>query len=65
MQNGLDALSRLNRIDAVINRETREVSQCASKMARWGIGGRKRLLHSARKMVIEEVQAYLPGITPR
>ena len=63
MRNGLDALSRLNRIDAVINRETREVSQCASKMSRWGAGGRKRLLNSARERVIEEVQLYLPGVT--
>jgi len=62
MRNGLDALNRLNRIDAVINQETREVSQCASKMARWGVGGRKRLLHTARERVIEEVQLYLPGI---
>ncbi|KFD19688.1 KilA family DNA-binding protein [Tatumella ptyseos ATCC 33301] len=62
IRNGLDALNRLNRIDAVINRETREVSQCASKMARWGIGGRKQLLHTARERVIQEVQLYLPGM---
>ena len=63
MRNGLDAMSRLNKIDYVIDRESKEISQCASRMARWGAGGRKRLLNSARERVIEEVQLYLPGVT--
>lgn len=62
MRNGLDAMSRLNKIDYVIDRESKEISQCASRMARWGIGGRKRLLTSARERIIEEVQLYLPGV---
>lgn len=62
MRKGFDAMSRLNRLDHVINTETKEVSHCASKMARWGVGGRKKLLHVARERMINEVQMYLPGI---
>ncbi|EMC9754399.1 KilA-N domain-containing protein [Enterobacter cloacae] len=62
MRKGFDAMSRLNRLDHVINTETKEVSHCASKMARWGVGGRKQLLHVARERMINEVQMYLPGI---
>lgn len=55
-------MSRLNRLDHVINTETKEVSQCASKMAKWGVGGRKKLLHVARERMVNEVQMYLPGV---
>ncbi|MCP6612588.1 KilA-N domain-containing protein, partial [Klebsiella pneumoniae] len=37
------------------------VSECASRMGRWGAGGRKRLLMAARARVVDEVQMYLPG----
>ncbi|MBA1060965.1 KilA-N domain-containing protein, partial [Escherichia coli] len=37
-------------------------SQCASQMAKWGVGGRKKILLSARERVVDEVQMYLPGI---
>ncbi|BDQ07234.1 TPA: KilA-N domain-containing protein [Salmonella enterica subsp. enterica serovar Oranienburg] len=59
---GINAMSRLNKIDHVINTETKVISQCASQMARWGVGGRKKLLHAARDRVADEVQMYLPGI---
>lgn len=62
MRKGIDAISRLNKLDHVINTETKELSHCASKMARWGVGGRKRLLHMARERMVNEVQMYLPGI---
>ncbi|MEP9179755.1 KilA-N domain-containing protein [Enterobacter cloacae] len=62
IRNGIDAMSRLNKIDHVINTETKAISQCASQMARWGVGGRKKLLHAARDRVADEVQMYLPGI---
>lgn len=62
MRRGFDAMSRLNKIDHVINTETKAISQCASQMARWGVGGRKKLLHAARDRVADEVQMYLPGI---
>lgn len=62
IRKGFDAMSRLNKIDHVINSETRQISQCASQMARWGVGGRKQLLHAARDRVADEVQMYLPGI---
>lgn len=58
---GIGALARLNKIDHVINAETKEVSQCASRMGKWGAGGRKRLLLAARARVVDEVQMYLPG----
>lgn len=61
IRNGFDAMARLNKIDHVINTETKEVSQCASRMGRWGSGGRKRLLLAARARVVDEVQMYLPG----
>ncbi|EOY63717.1 KilA-N domain protein [Klebsiella pneumoniae KP-7] len=59
---GISAMSRLNKIDHIINTETKAISQCASQMARWGVGGRKKLLHAARERVADEVQMYLPGI---
>ncbi|WP_447871993.1 KilA-N domain-containing protein [Serratia fonticola] len=62
MRKGMDAMSRLNKIDHIINTEARAISQCASQMAKWGIGGRKRLLRAARERVAEEVQMYLPGV---
>jgi hypothetical protein len=55
-------MSRLNKIDHIITSETKAISQCASQMAKWGSGGRKRLLHAARDRVVDEVQMYLPGI---
>lgn len=63
MRKGIDAMSRLNRLDHIINTETKEVSQCASKMAKWGVGGRKQLLNTARTQMIDEVQMYLPGLS--
>ncbi|EAO5937162.1 KilA-N domain-containing protein [Salmonella enterica] len=62
MRSGIDAMSRLNKIDHIINTETNAISQCASQMAKWGVGGRKRLLHVARERVVNEVQMYLPGM---
>lgn len=62
MRKGFDAMARLNKLDHVINTESKEVSHCASKMARWGVGGRKQLLHVARERMMNEVQMYLPGI---
>lgn len=62
VRKGFDAMSRLNKIDHIINSETKAISQCASQMAKWGVGGRKRLLNAARDRVAEEVQMYLPGI---
>lgn len=59
---GINAMSRLNKIDHVINTETKAIIQCASQMAKWGVGGRKKLLHAARERVADEVQMYLPGI---
>ena len=59
---GVGAMSRLNRIDHIINTETKAISQCASQMAKWGVGGRKRLLHVAREKAANEVQMYLPGM---
>ncbi len=62
IRNGISAMSRLNKIDHIINTETKQISQCASQMARWGSGGRKQLLYTARERVADEVQMYLPGI---
>lgn len=60
MRRGFDAMSRLNKIDHVINTETKAISQCASQMARWGVGGRKAT--PARDRVADEMQMHLPGI---
>ncbi|EQB7355840.1 KilA-N domain-containing protein [Enterobacter kobei] len=59
---GINAMSRLNKIDHIINNESKAISQCASQMARWGVGGRKKLLHGARDRIADEAQMYLPGI---
>ncbi|WP_172728716.1 KilA-N domain-containing protein [Kluyvera cryocrescens] len=62
VRKGVDAMSRLNKIDHIINTESKQISQCASQMAKWGTGGRKQLLYAARDRVVDEVQMYLPGI---
>lgn len=54
MRNGIGAMARLNKIDHIINAETKAISQCASKMAKWGVGGRKKLLHTAREMAADD-----------
>ncbi|MEY0837977.1 KilA-N domain-containing protein [Providencia alcalifaciens] len=59
---GLDVLSRLNKLDYIINTETKNVSGCARTMANWGSGGRKQLLLTARERIVSEAQIYLPGI---
>ncbi|EOZ9282835.1 KilA-N domain-containing protein [Enterobacter hormaechei] len=59
---GISAMSRLNKIDHIIKTETNEISRCASQMAKWGSGGRKQLLHTARDRMADEVQMYLPGV---
>lgn len=61
IRNGISAMSRLNKIEHIINSETKAISQYASQMAKWGVGGRKQLLHSVRERAAEEVQMYLHG----
>ena len=34
---GIGAMSRLNKIEHIINTETKVISQCASQMAKWGV----------------------------
>jgi len=53
--NSLDILNQLNRLDHLINGETKEISQCASRMGKWGSGGRKALLTDARKNLIDQL----------
>ena len=59
---GLDVMAKLNKLDHVINTETKNVSSCARTMANWGVGGRKKLLLTARERVVKEAQMYLPNI---
>ncbi|HIE4544870.1 TPA: KilA-N domain-containing protein [Providencia rettgeri] len=59
---GLDVMARLNKLDHIINTETKNVSGCARIMANWGSGGRKQLLLTARERIVSEAQIYLPGI---
>lgn len=63
VRQGIDAITRLNKLDHIINTEVKELSQCASRMAKWGVSGRKRLLLTARQRMVDEVQMYLPGIS--
>lgn len=62
IRKGFDAMARLNKIDHVISTESTAISNCARQMAKWGVGGRKQLLLTARDRVADEVQMYLPGI---
>lgn len=55
-------LNQLNRLDLLIASESKEVSQCASKMAKWGSGGRKKVLNSARERMVDKLQFSVPGI---
>lgn len=59
---GLDIMAKLNKLDHVINTETKNVSSCARTMANWGVGGRKQLLLTARERILKEAQIYIPGI---
>ncbi|NIA45658.1 KilA-N domain-containing protein, partial [Providencia sp. 504mA] len=59
---GLDVMTKLNKLDHVINTEAKNVSNCARTMANWGVGGRKQLLLTARERVVKEAQMYLPNI---
>ena len=49
---GISSMNRLNRLDLLIATETKEVSACAKAMNKWGVGGRKKLLNSARERII-------------
>ncbi|MBS0854961.1 MULTISPECIES: KilA-N domain-containing protein [unclassified Tatumella] len=53
--NALDILNQLNRLDYLISGETKEISQCARKMGKWGSGGRKALLNEARQNLIDQI----------
>lgn len=62
MRKGLDVMTRLNKLDYIIDAETKNVSGCARTMANWGSGGRKKLLLTARERIASEAKIYLPGI---
>lgn len=51
----LDILNQINRLDHLIGGETKDISQCASKMGKWGSGGRKALLAKARQNLIDQL----------
>ncbi|OAT53574.1 phage protein [Providencia heimbachae ATCC 35613] len=55
-------MDKLNKLDHIINTETKNVSSCARAMANWGAGGRKQLLLTARERILKEAQMYLPNI---
>ncbi|EKJ8216943.1 KilA-N domain-containing protein [Citrobacter sedlakii] len=52
---GLGNMNRLNRLDLLIDMETKEVSSCAKVMNKWGVGGRKQLLNAARERIIDQM----------
>lgn len=56
---GMSLISKLNRLDMLIESEKKDISDCARKMNQWGAGGRKRLLNEARKKLKSEVQISL------
>ncbi|MGK4439133.1 KilA-N domain-containing protein [Yersinia proxima] len=60
--NGLGAMNRLNRLDLIINSEVKEISSCARKMNGWGVGGRKRLLFTARERLVESIDPDMVAI---
>ncbi|WP_438272351.1 DNA-binding protein [Serratia fonticola] len=62
IRRGLDAISRLNPLEQIFNTETKEVSQCASKMAKWGVGGRKNMLDSTRQNLTYQMAPDMVGI---
>ncbi|MCC3720540.1 KilA-N domain-containing protein [Rouxiella badensis] len=53
--NGIGNMTRLNRLDLLIANESKEVSESARKMNRWGVGGRKRMLSSTCENIIEQI----------
>jgi hypothetical protein len=53
--NGVSNMNRLNRLDLLIANETKEVSNCAKTMNKWGVGGRKQLLNGARERIIDQM----------
>lgn len=53
--NGIGNMTRLNRLDLLIASENKEVSACARKMNKWGMGGRKRMLSGTRENLLEQL----------
>lgn len=61
----MDLMNKLNRLDYQIAGEKHEISQCASKMSRWGIGGRKALLNGIRSNLISQIDPDMVTIMQR
>lgn len=60
--NGIGNMTRLNRLDLLIANESKEVSESARKMNRWGVGGRKRMLSSTRENIIDQIDPDMVAI---
>ncbi|HEC5301915.1 TPA: KilA-N domain-containing protein [Enterobacter asburiae] len=60
--NGIGNMNRLNRLDLLIDMETKEVSDCARVMNKWGAGGRKQLLNAARERIIDQMDPDMIAI---
>ncbi|NUU68441.1 KilA-N domain-containing protein [Enterobacteriaceae bacterium BIT-l23] len=60
--NGISSMTMLNRLDLLITNEKQEVSECARKMNRWGVGGRKNMLETTRQNLIDQMDPDMVAI---
>ncbi|EOD8960075.1 TPA: KilA-N domain-containing protein [Providencia stuartii] len=57
--NVISNMNKLNRLDLQINNEKQELSYCGKRMNSWGVGGRKKMLESARQNLIAQMDPDL------
>ncbi|HHZ4751576.1 TPA: KilA-N domain-containing protein [Yersinia enterocolitica] len=62
MLSGISNMTMLNRLDILIATEKQEVSSCARKMNKWGVGGRKNTLESTRQNLIDQMDPDMVAI---
>ncbi|WP_426448108.1 KilA-N domain-containing protein [Siccibacter colletis] len=51
----LSDVATLNRLDQMISAEKQMISECARRMNRWGVGGRKKILENTRANLLERI----------
>ncbi|MBG6028999.1 KilA-N domain-containing protein [Proteus mirabilis] len=63
--NGISNMTKLNRLDLQISNEKGELSYCGKRMNNWGVGGRKKMLETARLNIIAQMDPDLVSLMER
>lgn len=59
----LGKFAQANRLELEYQSKKRRVSTAARIMNKWGVGGEKNHLESQRKLLADEIQVTIPGLT--